>query len=521
MKVLAMYLPQFYRTKENDEWWGEGFTDWIATKGATPLFTGHKQPHVPYKHNYYNLLHRDTMEWQAGLLKEYGIDGLVFYHYYFKDGRMTLEKPAENLLAWTDIHMPFCFSWANESWIRSWSNIQEGNPWSQLYDGGACRQIAGLNSNSMDGILLEQSYGDEDQWTEHFNYLLPFFKDNRYLCEAGRPMFIFHRPNSIPCLNEMLQCWNRLAKENGLSGIYAIGVNTERAGFMDEVVHMEPQYTMESYCQMPFKEQYVRTKQDYDEIWESIIRKRDNNMNCLSGFVSYDDTPRHGRGGVVVTGASAEKFKKYMQLLFCKAKRENARFIFLNAWNEWGEGMYLEPDEENGYEYLEAFSYARSHANEVQCEFDEKYLTSEKGDKPLLRENDNLRSQLARFKTLFRVTDSWMKQREQSVCIIGKLQRLNLRCIAIYGMGSLGRHLVWEIEKYNSEHTDAIITLKYGIDQSGKPGDYSFPVYRLTDTLPDIDAVIITVTYEFGKIRKQLEEVLDCEIVSLEKLLTE
>lgn len=513
MKVLAMYLPQFHRTKENDEWWGEGFTEWTAAKAAVPLFAGHKQPHTPYKQNYYNLLHKEIMEWQEGLLKRYGIDGLVFYHYYFKDGRMILEKPAENLLVWKDIDIPYCFSWANESWIRSWSNITDGNSWSQVFD----KRNSG---NGDTGILLEQSYGDARQWEEHFNYLLPFFKDKRYIYEDGKPVFIFYCPNSIPCLEEMLQVWDKLAKINGLLGIYTIGVNSEDNLLLNESVNMEPQCALESNCQMPYKEQHVRMILDYDELWESIIRRRDKNMDCLSGFVGYDDTPRRGRDGTVIRGACPEKFKKYMQLLFCKAKKEKSKFIFMNAWNEWGEGMYLEPDEENAFGYLEAFHYAKNHYEERQDEFEDIYTVNSK-EEILLKENASLRTRMERFKALWKVTDNWMTAREQNALIVNKMLNRNFHTIAIYGMGSLGKHLVWEIEQYNSNHPSQMILVRYGIDQGGKTCGYSFPVYRLTDILSDVDAVIVTVTYEFEHIRAQLKTMINCEIISLETLLIE
>ena len=114
MKVIAMYLPQFHRLRENDEWWGEGFTEWTAVKAAEPLFEGHDQPRVPLNENYYDLLDKKTMEWQSELMKKYSVYGMCFYHYWFKDGRRILEKPAENLLNWNNVDMPFCFSWANE-----------------------------------------------------------------------------------------------------------------------------------------------------------------------------------------------------------------------------------------------------------------------------------------------------------------------------------------------------------------------------------------------------------------------
>ena len=121
MKVLAMYLPQFHRVMENDQWWGTGFTEWTAAKGAEKLYEGHYQPRIPKNQYYYNLLDKDAMQWQAELMKKYHIDGMCIYHYWFKDSRRILEKPAENLLKWKNIEMPFCFYWANVTWARTWS----------------------------------------------------------------------------------------------------------------------------------------------------------------------------------------------------------------------------------------------------------------------------------------------------------------------------------------------------------------------------------------------------------------
>ena len=115
MQIVSMYLPQYYRTKENDEWWGEGFTDWVTVKGANTFCEGQHQPRKPLDENYYDLSNKETMQWQAHLMHDYGIDGICMYHYWFKDGRQVLEKPAENLLKWDDIDIPFCFCWANET----------------------------------------------------------------------------------------------------------------------------------------------------------------------------------------------------------------------------------------------------------------------------------------------------------------------------------------------------------------------------------------------------------------------
>ena len=210
IKALAIYLPQFHEVKENNEWWGRGFTEWTAVKSNEPYFENQRQPRVPYGENYYDLMNKETFEHQAELIKKYGIYGFCFYHYYFKDNKKILEKPVEKLLEWQDINIPFCFNWASESWVRSWSKIY-GNVW-----GEKCE-----NKDIKIGkeILLQEYYGEEEAWKEHFNYLLPFFKDRRYIKKDGKPVFIFYNANRIICLSEMIEYWNKLAIENGFEGM--------------------------------------------------------------------------------------------------------------------------------------------------------------------------------------------------------------------------------------------------------------------------------------------------------------
>ena len=121
MRIFATFLPQFHSIPENDEWWGRGFTEWNNVRKMRPLFRGHKQPVHPLNNNYYDLLEKNTVIWQTELMNEYGIDGLMYYHYWF-NGKMLLEKPAENLLRWKDIDQPFFFCWANHSWIKKSEN---------------------------------------------------------------------------------------------------------------------------------------------------------------------------------------------------------------------------------------------------------------------------------------------------------------------------------------------------------------------------------------------------------------
>lgn len=177
-KVIAAYLPQYHETPENDLFWGKGFTDWIGVRNSTPQFAGHYQPTVPLNENYYDLSKVETIRWQTELAKQYGVCGFNIYHYWFKDGKKMLETPAENLLRQRDIAIEYFFTWDNSSWVRSWGNIRE-NVWAPAFDKHTSREKE---------TLLEFSYGETNDWKTHFEYLLPFFLDDRYVKIQGKPV---------------------------------------------------------------------------------------------------------------------------------------------------------------------------------------------------------------------------------------------------------------------------------------------------------------------------------------------
>ena len=337
-KLLAFHLPQFHSIPENDKWWGEGFTEWVNTKKAKPLYKGHEQPKVPFEENYYNLLDESTLKWQANLAKEYGIHGFCFYHYWF-NGKKLLEKPLEKILDLKDIDTNYCFSWANEPWTRAWD--------------GKNREV-----------LMPQEYGGEEEWKEHFYYLLKFFQDRRYIKKDGKPVFLIYRTNNIPNCEEMVEYWNKLARENGFKGIYVIETmnSFQKKPFLNSseaVVEFEPMYTMRHglplYVQAT---RYIKKKLgildriNFDVVWNRILRRQKNygKKKYLGAFVNWDNTARKGKKGLVIAGGTPLKFKKNLKNQIEKSKQE---FIFINAWNEWAEGTYLEPDTKNGYQYLE------------------------------------------------------------------------------------------------------------------------------------------------------------------------
>ncbi|HEM4955917.1 TPA: glycoside hydrolase family 99-like domain-containing protein [Streptococcus suis] len=373
MRPIAFYLPQFHAIPENDEWWGEGFTEWTNMKAATPLFDGHLQPRIPLDNNYYNLLDEKTMEWQVELAKKYGLYGFCFYHYWF-NGHMLLEKPMEMMLNNPNINFPYMICWANEPWTNAWK--ADGN----------------------EKTLIAQHYGKEKEWKQHFEYLLQFFKDKNYIVENNKPMLLIYRPEIIECLNEMLDYWNELAIEAGFSGIdfayqqvsYYLLDNKDESRFKYRVEYQPGYARYDVQKQSAGLSQYllpIKTKirnfvygfdkkaktnlsskltrqklsfEDYDELCQSIInRKADDEKSVAGMFVDWDNTPRRGDRGRVCLGSTPEKFQHYM-IEQIKNVNENYQndMLFIFAWNEWAEGGYLEPDERNKYGYLEALKAA-------------------------------------------------------------------------------------------------------------------------------------------------------------------
>ena len=365
MKVIAFYLPQFHTIPENNKWWGEGFTEWVNVKNAKPLFDGHLQPRVPLGQNYYDLADNSVMDWQIGLAKEYGVYGFCFYHYWF-NGHLLLEKPVELFLKNKSQDIHFCLSWANEHWTNAW--VSEKST-----------------------VLIAQQYGKEPEWEAHFNYLLDFFKDERYIKEDNKPLFVIYRPEIIDCLDDMLSFWNELAIQNGFSGMnycyQHVGYylkNKTNLGLFNYNIEYQPIYANSLMAQKKYPilrkiKRFISdvletrfnkdirfiadkklVKYDYDKTWQFILNAKPTTEHSIPGaFVNWDNTPRRGSRGSVILGASPEKFYYYFSKLIKKAKHEyKTDMVFVFAWNEWAEGGFLEPDEKYGHSYLGAIKRA-------------------------------------------------------------------------------------------------------------------------------------------------------------------
>lgn len=391
MKVIALYLPQYHPIKENDEWWGNGYTEWTSLRKGEMYVEGQYQPRIPQNGNYYNLLDIDVMKWQTKIAKENGIYGFCFYHYWF-NGKLLLEKPLEQYLNHKEIDFPYYFCWANERWTRVWEG--EDNP----------------------KVLIEHEYSDKEDVDQHFNYMLPFFKDERYMKIGNKPIFNIYNPIAIPphCLKYMVNRWNKLARENGFDGISFSYLCAESMCYMsdshrkyfDYGVEYEPSYVQHleddavagrrryykgyyaHYISKNFPwlknlfsrkkkksnklqkyENGVKIVRSYDEDWNKILNIKHNDFSKYipGAFVDWDNTPRRGRAGKLILGATPEKFRKYFDQLIKRTKKlYKTDMIVVFAWNEWSEGGYLEPDEKYGDSYLKAIRQALEDNNELE-----------------------------------------------------------------------------------------------------------------------------------------------------------
>lgn len=352
-RVIAFYLPQFHPIPENDKWWGKGFTEWTNVGKAKALFQGHYQPHVPADLGYYDLRVPEIRVAQAEMAKKYGIEGFMYWHYWFGNGKRLLERPFSEVLKSGSPDFPFALAWANESWKGFAHGLKNRN------------------------VLIEQSYPGEKDYIEHFYAVLPAFKDKRYLTVEGKPIFMIYKPELLPNPDNFICLWNRLAVKNGLKGIcFVAHVNhfekneTEECivsrminyGFsLVNIVRLYQPSKKRSLIRK-FRNKIERTLLNmplcipYKEAYSYFISEIDKSEEVIPTLIpNWDHTPRSGRHGLVLTGSTPDLFRKHTKdiMSIIVEKKDERRIVFVKSWNEWAEGNYLEPDLKWGTRYLD------------------------------------------------------------------------------------------------------------------------------------------------------------------------
>ena len=350
VKAIAYYLPQFYPNRWNDEWWGPGFTEWTNVAKARPLYPGHRQPNLPSELGFYDLRLPETRELQAQLARDHGIHGFCYWHYWLGHGRRMLERPFADVLASGEPDFPFCLGWANHSWTGAWHGAQ-------------------------DRVLVEQQYPGGDDDRRHFELLLPALVDPRYVRVDGRPLVIIYVPYGLPDPERLTELWRTLALEAGLPGLFLVGRTKSewdptRFGFdasvtsglvppyfnrlrSDPGARSRPDWLLSAATRrsrlMPAIYSYRR--------WSPFIPwLLDGTQSFPTVVPRWDNTPRAGRSGAVYEGSSPERFADQVRQAVAQVadRPSEHRLLFVQSWNEWAEGNYLEPDHRYGRGYVEA-----------------------------------------------------------------------------------------------------------------------------------------------------------------------
>ena len=374
-KVIALYFPQFHAIPENDEWWGKGFTDWDNVRQGYPLFAGHRQPRIPLNNNYYDLSNVETIKWQVELAKKYNIYGFSVYHYWF-DGKQLLETPQELLLHHPELDISFCLTWANETWARRWD--------------GRDKEI----------LQLQTHEPTKEKWKQHFDYLLPFFKDKRAIRIDGKILFQIYRPHLISKVSEMLCFWRELARKEGIGEMYFMAIKSfefpsnsvlqefdgvlrfqpheatnSSAGkgissYVENILRHLPESAVEKLRGIKTKSRSSCKIYDYQKICNIALKPSTTYSNKQVFdmlFMEWDNTARYKERATIYQGCTPEVFEKNFEQLVRNAsgKPEKSRYVFINAWNEWAEGTYLEPDTDRKYAYLEAIQRVLKNSDKI------------------------------------------------------------------------------------------------------------------------------------------------------------
>ena len=374
-RIIGLYLPQYHPIPENDEWWGKGFTEWINVAKARPQFRGHYQPRIPADLGFYDLRVPEVREQQADLAREAGLEGFCYYHYWFGNGKQLLERPFNEVLASGKPTLPFCLCWANHDWTnKTWTK------------GTSLRR---------DSMIMKMEYSMDDH-RQHFMALLPAFRDQRYITVDGKPLFAVWAPNDIPQVEQFIELWQQMARDNGLPGIHFVGYTPNASGrsvsgkklslwATDEsaqhynillnkgfdAVMSSGLFRAQSVCQgklrmlayylakntfLPASNRtdYAKTMKHYyvpEDAWENVYPTL---------LPQWDRTPRAGARTNPLTNSTPEKFQKTVEeaLALVRNKQPEHQILFLKAWNEWGEGNYVEPDQKYGHGYIQAIRQA-------------------------------------------------------------------------------------------------------------------------------------------------------------------
>ena len=342
VKLIALYLPQFHPIPENDGWWGKGFTEWTNVRKAVPNFIDHYQPRIPGDLGYYDLRDVEVQKRQIQLAKKYGIYGFCFYYYWFS-GKRLLERPLDQFVENTDLDFHFCICWANENWTRRWDGRE-------------------------DDILIGQTHTEND-YMAFIRDVAPILGDKRYIRIDGRPLLIVYHLTLLPDPQRAAEIWREECRQAGIGEIYlaaiqSFGLEDPKPYGFDATIEFPPHNCLEGIAMVDQSNLQITNPDFVGEVFEYRVAAQlvmNHPVPTYTKFrtvmPSWDNTARRQNTGVTFINSTPSAYRSWLAKAVEYTRRnlsEDKRFIFINAWNEWGESAYLEPDQRYGYAYLQA-----------------------------------------------------------------------------------------------------------------------------------------------------------------------
>ncbi|MDE7311639.1 MAG: glycoside hydrolase family 99-like domain-containing protein [Eubacterium sp.] len=344
IKTITFYLPQFHTFQENDTWWGTGFTEWVNTEKCKPRFSGHYQPRRPHKDiGFYDLSIPQAIKEQVDLAVRHQIYGFCFYYYWFS-GKTLMQQPLELFLQHPEWKIHFCMCWANENFTRTWDGADQE-------------------------ILMKQEYHRSDP-QKLICSLKRFMQDPRYIRVDHKPVLLVYDMGKIPHVKVVVKQWRETARKQGIGEIqiWMCRTHNQTAATLGirSLIDAEVEIPPHNMWWKPLRDKQHKVEDakffSYRKLVIAAIarlRKEKGSSKPLyhTCMLGWDNACRRKKGWTVYTEFSISFFRKWVEAIIEALDRTGGEQIFfVNAWNEWGEGTYLEPDEKYGYTAINTLS---------------------------------------------------------------------------------------------------------------------------------------------------------------------
>jgi len=339
-RAIAFYLPQFHRFPENDAWWGAGFTEWRNVARGTPRYQGHYQPRIPADLGCYDLTDVKVIEAQARLAQQNGIEAFCFYYYWF-NGKRLMEKPLD-LFAEHAMPIDFCVMWANENWTRTWDGLENE-------------------------ILIQQDYRSEDE-EAFLADVARYMANPNYLRVADRPLFIVYRASLLPDARNTLARWRErwaclLGVRPWMLMAQSFDEQDPQPYGLDGAVEFPPHKICKGLGNLAstvtvLDKDFTGLVRDYEAVVEQALNwPIPDFAEIKTVSPSWDNDARRESRGTSWYGATPARYERWLSGAVRHAQSypfAGEPLVFINAWNEWAEGAYLEPDVHYGHAMLNA-----------------------------------------------------------------------------------------------------------------------------------------------------------------------